>query len=64
MLHKMRKELDDSWMHVESTLLIGTILFLVIGVILVPIGSSIIYLVYKLSTFFLGLSDFGIDTFL
>ncbi len=44
------KEIGDFLCHVESTLLICTVIFF-IGVILVPLGSALIYLVYKLVAF-------------
>ena len=44
------KEISDFCVHAESTLLICTVIFF-IGVILAPLGSALIYLVYKLGGF-------------
>ena len=44
------KELSDFCLHAESMLLICTVIFF-IGVILAPLGSALMYLVYKLGAF-------------
>ena len=63
MLHKplFSKEIGDFCLHAESTLLICTVIFFA-GVILAPLGSALIYIVYKLGTFLFGFNDFGLYT--
>ena len=44
------EEIGDLFLHAQSDLLICTVIFF-IGVILAPLGSALMYLVYKLGAF-------------
>ena len=55
------EEIGDLFLHAQSDLLICTVILL-IGLFLASLGSTLIYLVYKLGAFLLGFNDFGLDT--
>ncbi len=51
------EEIGDFFVHVESDLIIGTVI-LIIGLFLASVGSTFIYLVYKLGALLLGFNGF------
>ncbi len=59
--HSFSEEVGDLFVHVQSDLLIGTVILL-IGLFLASVSSTVIYLVYKLGALLLGFNGFWLDT--